>query len=223
MRGAHARFPARLHPYGGRTSIVVVDDHPVVREGLIAVLSDEPDFRVVGEADTGEAALREVAGLRPRVVLLDTQLPTMPAQSVCDALLERHPEVRVVLAATFLDRWSIASMVASGAHGLVLKDSEPSTIRDAIRAVARNETYLDPRAAPRITGRRSTSENPFGLTPRELTIVRLLPLGMTNRAIGAELWISEDTVKTHLKAILVKLAARDRAEAAAIAVREGLA
>ena len=203
-----------------RTTILVVDDHPVVREGLIAVLSDEPDFHVVGETDSGEAALNEVVRLRPLVVVMDTQLPSLPARSVCTTLRERHPAVRVVLAATFLDRWSIASIFASGAHGVVLKDSEPPTIRQAVRVVASGATYLDPRAGS-IT--RAKHDNAFRLTPRELSIVRLLPRGMTNQAIGAELWISEETVKTHLKAILVKLGARDRAEAAMIALQEGLA
>jgi DNA-binding NarL/FixJ family response regulator len=201
-------------------AIVVIDDHAVVREGLAAILSDEPSFRVVATVESCDAASPEIERLRPRVVVIDDGLPG--AHEYCASLTARYPNVRAILAATFAEESGVVRARGSGAHGVVLKDSEPSTIRDAVRAVARGATFLDPRAAPE--GRRSHADahRPFGLTPRERAVLRLLPRGLTNRAIGAELWISEDTVKTHMKAILLKLGARDRAEAAVIAVREGL-
>jgi DNA-binding NarL/FixJ family response regulator len=201
---------------------MVVDDHPVVREGFAAILSDEPAFRVVGEAGTGEAALREAERLRPDVVVLDGRLPSLSATETCAALTARLPGVRVVIAVTFLDRASVARARAAGAHGVVLKGSEPATIRDAVRVVASGGTFVDPRARPAGRSDRARSARPFALTPRELSVLELLPRGLTNNAIGAELWISEDTVKTHVKSILLKLGARDRAEAAVIALREGL-
>jgi two-component system, NarL family, response regulator DevR len=218
-RDPHVSLPAPGGP-SGIVTIVVVDDHPVVRHGLIAILSDEPAFRVVGEASSGEETLRLVARSRPRVVVMDGRLPSLSPIEVCAALVTRQPDVRVILAVTFLDRTTITRAQSAGAHGVVLKDSEPATIRDSVRVVAGGGRFVDPRARPhRATG---SARQPFGLTPRQLTVLQLLPRGLTNGAIGAELWISEDTVKTHVKAILAKLGARDRAEAAVIALREGL-
>jgi DNA-binding NarL/FixJ family response regulator len=205
------------------TTVLVVDDHPVVREGLSAVLADDPDFRVVGEAANGEEAMMMVERHRPDVVLLDERLPTTSGREVCAAIARRYPTVRVILATTFLDRSSIHSATAAGASGLLLKDSEPSTIRAAVRTVAAGRTFVDERASSAIASRKGRARGPFGLTPRELEVVELLPRGLTNARIAAELGVSEDTVKTHLKSIRLKLRARDRAEAAAIALREGLA
>lgn len=203
------------------TTVLVVDDHPVVREGLSAVLADDPDFRVVGEAANGEEAMVMVERHRPDVVLLDERLPTTSGREVCAAIARRYPTVRVILATTFLDRSSIHSATAAGASGLLLKDSEPATIRAAVRTVADGRTFVDDRARGKSASARG--ERPFGLTPRELEVVALLPRGLTNARIAAELGVSEDTVKTHLKSIRLKLRARDRTEAAAIALREGLA
>lgn len=202
---------------GSSTTIFVVDDHPRVREGLVAVLSDEPDFRVVGEASSALQAITMIERLRPAAVLLDDRLPDAGGREVCAAITARWPGVRVILMVTFLDRTAVRSAMAAGAHGLVLKDSEPSAIRDAVRAVTQGRRFVDARA------RRPGATRPFGLTPRELDVVELLPRGLTNSGIAGELGISEDTVKTHMKSIRLKLRARDRTEAAAIALREGLA
>ncbi|HEY7873799.1 MAG TPA: response regulator transcription factor [Actinomycetota bacterium] len=206
------------------TTIVVVDDHAVVREGLTAVLSDEPDFRVVGEAAGAAEALHVVERVRPRVVVVDDRLPSTSGRELCATLTARYPSIRIVLAMTFLDRWSVQAARAAGAAGLILKDSEPTTIREAVRAVAAGRSFLDPRVRRGTDNRTAPrAARPFGLTGRELDVVALLPRGMTNAAIAAELGVSRDTVKTHVRSILAKLRARDRTEAAAIAMREGLA
>jgi DNA-binding NarL/FixJ family response regulator len=196
----------------------------VVREGLAAVLSGEPNFSIVGEADTGEAALREVERLRPDVVMLDHRLPGMSGTEACALLMRRYPALRVVILTSYPHEGAMLSAFSAGASGFVLKESEPSTLRDAVRSVAAGESFTDPKVSVKagaMTSRRA--KGPFGLSMQEMRVLEHLPRGLTNREIGAQLGISEETVKTHLRNVLRKLGAKDRAEAASIAIRKGLA
>jgi DNA-binding NarL/FixJ family response regulator len=204
----------------------VVDGHPVVREGLSAILSHDPEFKVVGQTGSSEEAVVLAERLRPDVVLLDLRLPGRSAIEVCKELRRRLPKTRSVILASSPYAAAIRPAFSAGALGFLLKESEPSVLREGIRSVARGVSFTDPNfvdrfAAPASGKRRA--KGPFGLTLQEMRVVELLPRGLTNREIGEELGISEHTVKTHLSNANRKLNARDRAEAAAIALREGLA
>lgn len=206
--------------------ILLVDDHPVVREGLAAVLADEPGFRVVGQVDSGERALREMEVELPDVVVLDLRLYGMSGIQTCESIRLRWPSVRVIILTSFPNEGALMSAFTAGARGFVLKESEPTILRQAVRAVGAGETYADPRVASKLVslatkGRRTTG--PFGLSLQQMRVLERLPRGLTNREIAEDMGVSENTVKTHLSAAMQKLKARDRAEAAAIALREGLA
>jgi DNA-binding NarL/FixJ family response regulator len=205
--------------------ILVVDDHPVVREGIVAILGAEPDFEIVGQVATGEQALAQAARLRPDVVVLDVRLPGMSGTDVCAALSARSPRIRVLMLTSFPSENLILSAFTAGAKGFAVKESEPAMLRLAVRTVASSGTFVDPRTAGKLVtlatkGRRA--KGPFGLTLQEMRVLELLPRGLTNREIGRELGVSEQTVKTHLHHAMKKLKANDRAEAAGIVIREGL-
>jgi DNA-binding NarL/FixJ family response regulator len=206
--------------------VVVVDDHPVVREGLAAVLSDEPDFRIVGQAESGERVISEFERLLPDVVVVDLRLPGISGTETCQALKRMRPSTRVIILTSFPNDGAVMNAFVAGANGFLLKESDPTVLRQAVREVAKGETYVDPRIAAKLVafaskGRRT--KGPFDLTLQEMRVLEKLPRGFTNREIGRELGIAEDTVKTHLSHALRKINAKDRAEAAAFAMREGLA
>lgn len=206
--------------------IMVVDDHPVVREGVAAVLSDEPDFTVVGQLGTAEQALEELARNEPDVLVLDIRLPGMHGTEACELVTRRYPRVRVIALTSFANESTMLAAFAAGAKGFAVKESEPSVLRQAVRTVTSGGIYIDPRVAGKLVtlatkGRRA--KGPHGLTLMEMRVADLLPKGLTNREIGRQLGISEQTVKTHLRNLMRKLGARDRTEAAALAQREGLA
>jgi DNA-binding NarL/FixJ family response regulator len=205
--------------------ILVVDDHPVVREGLMAVLSDEPDFRVVGQAETGEAALVEAVRLKPDVVVLDLRLPGISGTETCERLIRRHAGIRVVMLTSFPHDGAMMSAFGAGARGFVLKESEPTILRQAIRTVDAGDTYADPRVAAKVVAiaKGGRAKGPFDLSLSEMRVLEKLPQGLTNREIARELGVSYDTVKSQLRNAMRKLRAKDRAEATAIAMREGLA
>ena len=206
--------------------LLVVDDHPVVREGLVALLEEEPDFVVAGDASSAEDAIRKLNDTRPNIVVMDAQLPRMSGIEASATLRERVPGVRVIILTSSATETTILDAFAAGARGFVVKESEPSVLRSAVRTVASGGTFIDPRVAPKLImlatrGRRM--KGPFGLSLQELRVVERLPRGLTYREIGGELGISDETVKSHVRNAMRKLGAKDRAEAAAIAIRKGLA
>lgn len=192
----------------------------------MAILGDEPDLVVCGEAGTATEALAAAARLRPDVVVLDVRLPGATGVEVCQDLATRVPSARVVMLTSFPNDGVMMNAFAAGARGFVLKESEPAVIRQAVRTVADGSTFADPKVAGKLValatrGRRA--KGPFDLTLQEMRVLELLPRGLTNHEIGDRLGIGENTVKTHLRNVMRKLGARDRVEAAAIALREGLA
>jgi DNA-binding NarL/FixJ family response regulator len=206
--------------------ILLVDDHPIVREGLAAVLAAEPDFSVVDQAGTGEVALELARSHRPDVVVLDVRLPGLSGTETCAALLAERPRLRVVVLTSYANESTMLAAFSAGARGFLMKESDPSVLRQAVRTVTSGGTYIDPRLAGRLVtlatkGRRA--HGPFGLTLQEMRVLELLPGGLTNRQLGRALGVSEETVKTHLHNAMRKLGAKDRAQVAAIAIREGLA
>ncbi|MEE1760372.1 MULTISPECIES: response regulator transcription factor [unclassified Streptomyces] len=194
------------------TQIVVVDDHPVVRYGVAAQLNGYPDLRVVGHAETGADAVQLCAGEQPDIVLLDLRLPDCPAADVVAEVHRVSPGSRVLLFTVFPEHAAVAPALAAGACGLLVKDASGTAVRDAIRSVARTGTFRAGRSAP--------SAAP--VTAREYDVLRLVAAGYTNPAIGDELNLSVNTVKTYLREMMHKLAARNRAQLISYARTRGL-
>ncbi len=206
--------------------VLVVDDHPVVRQGLRSFLSSREGIEVVGEAGDGETAIAEVARLRPDVVLVDLIMPGTGGVATIRRLSHEHPEVATLVLTSFSSENDVIPAVAAGAAGYLLKDVAPTELEAAVRAVHRREGQLDPKVVAKVMGELSrTAAVPSSLselTPRELDVLRLLAGGRSNRDLAAELFVSERTVKTHVSNILAKLRVADRTQAALWAVRHGL-
>lgn len=208
------------------TRVLLVDDHPVVREGIAAVLAADPDVEIVGFGADGREAIESARKLEPDVLVIDVRLPDVEGIDVCALLLKERPELRVMMVTRFAHERVMAKAFEAGAHAYLVKESEPLLFRQALRIVANGGTFVDPRLADRLvlsaTRGRRRSRGPLGLTAQELRVIGLLPNGFSNRQIAGELGISIDTVKTHLRNAMRKLGAGDRAAVAAIAVEKGL-
>jgi DNA-binding NarL/FixJ family response regulator len=200
--------------------LVVVDDHPVVRDGLRGMLAAQPDLELAGEAADGAEAVAVVARVRPDVVLMDLRMPGMDGVTAIGRLKAEHPEVRVLVLTTYDTDADVVRALEAGATGYLLKDA-PRELFRAVRAAARGETVLTPSVATRLVGRMQNPA-PAALSPRELEILRLVAKGATNRQAAAELFISDATVKTHLLHAFGKLGVSDRTAAVAIALERGL-
>ena len=203
--------------------LVLVDDHSIVREGLCSILNAEPDFQVVGEASNGEEALRVVARTRPDVVLLDLKMSGAPGVDVCRDITAKRPETAVIILTAFLDSDMIYRCIQAGAKGYVVKDVERADLKRKIRAAARGEGVLDEKAASPVLERlRKGTAAPVQLTEREVTILRHIAEGLTNREIGAQLYLSEATVKDQLRKIMDKFGVEHRISAVIAASKQGL-
>jgi DNA-binding NarL/FixJ family response regulator len=201
--------------------VLVVDDHPVVRDGLRGMLGGQPDLEVVGDAPDGRQALEAVDRDRPDVVLLDLRMPVLDGVGVIEQLAARHPSVRVLVLTTYDTDQDIVRAVEAGATGYLLKDTPREELFRAVRAAARGEPVLAPGVAARLMGRLRAPQ-PEKPTDRELEVLRLVARGLTNRAIARELFLSEATVKTHLVHIFGKLGVDDRTAAVTAALDQGL-
>lgn len=206
--------------------ILIVDDHEMVREGLMAMLKPEPDFEVVGQTGVGEDVQELVHTARPDVVLLDARLPGISGVEVCRRLTRTHPKVAVVILTTYTDVELVQDCLQAGARGYVVKDVEKFSLKESIRAVSRGQAVLAPQVAGQIIDRmrRGTPPNgrPAGLNASQLAILRLISRGHSNREIAADVHLSENTVKTHIQEIFRKLGVRNRVEAAILAGKSGL-
>ena len=210
---------------GGRIRVLIVDDHEMVREGLMAMLQPEPDFEVVGQTGSGEAVAELVESAEPNVVLLDARLPDISGVEVCRRLSRSHPDVAVVILTTYTDPDLVQECIQAGARGYVVKDVERFSLKEAIRAVYRGQSVLGPQVAGHVIERART-RHPAGsrkadLSPSQLAILRLISRGHSNREIAAEVHLSENTVKTHVQEIFRKLGVRNRVEAAILAGKTG--
>jgi DNA-binding NarL/FixJ family response regulator len=203
------------------TRVLVVDDHPVVRGGLVGWLAAQPDIDVVGEAADGLEALTAVAEHAPDVVLMDLRMPRMDGVAATGRISAVHPAVRVLVLTTYDTDADIVRAVEAGATGYLLKDTPLPQLADAVRAAARGETVLAPPVAARLVSRLRAPavEAP---TPRELEVLAGVARGLTNADIGRELFIGEATVKTHLLRVFAKLGVDDRTRAVMMAVERGL-
>ncbi|CAM5232929.1 response regulator transcription factor [Streptomyces sp. DSM 41524] len=195
--------------------IVLVDDHAIVRQGLRTILEREGDLEVVGEASTATEAAAVIERTDPSIVLLDLKLSTAAdteGLDLCARLTQRHPDLAVLVLTTFLDDSLVVEAIQHGARGYVVKDVDTTELLRSIRAVARNESAFDSHAAAAMVRSMRVQPDRPKFTERELKVVRLLAHGLSNRAIGAELYISETTVKFHVRNIMRKTEAGSRAE-----------
>ena len=203
--------------------VLLVDDHPVVRQGLRALLSTQDGIEVVGEADDGDVAVSAAERLSPDVVLMDVVMPAMDGVEALRRIVERRPQTRVVMLTSYADERRAMEAVDAGASGFLLKDASPRDVVSAIRAAHRGEAVLHPAVAAKLMAeRRRPPAAHSDLTPRELEVLRLVARGLQNKRIASELHLSEKTVKTHVSAVLRKLDVTDRTQAAMYAVRERL-
>ncbi|WP_372594848.1 response regulator [Actinotalea sp.] len=200
--------------------VVVVDDHPVVRAGLVGLLSGEPDLEVVGEAADGTEALALVGSVGPDVVLMDLRMPGTDGATATGLISAQHPTVRVLVLTTYESDTDILRAVEAGAAGYLLKDTPREDLIEAVRGVARGETVLAPSVARRLVAQMRQADQ--RLTPRELEVLAGVARGGSNMQIGVELFITEATVKTHLLRIFAKLGVDDRTRAVTVAMERGL-
>ncbi|HWI63910.1 MAG TPA: response regulator transcription factor [Symbiobacteriaceae bacterium] len=208
-------------------SVLVVDDHRVVRAGLVALLKQNPGLRVVGEAGNGEEAVRLAGELKPDVVLMDMQMPVMNGVEATQRIKAQWPAVQVLVLTTYDDDELIWGGLQAGAKGYLLKDAPPEELLQGIKAVAAGQSLLPPHIAAKLMqvishGGPARSEPADQLTERELEILKLMAGGAANKEIAAALFISENTVKTHISNLFQKLDVRDRTEAVTRALSRGL-
>ncbi|MEV0270230.1 MAG: response regulator transcription factor [Hamadaea sp.] len=202
-------------------TVLLVDDHPVVRAGLRGMLEAEPDLRIVGEAASGPEAVTAAAALTPDVILMDLRMPGGDGATATEKILSRASRSRIVVLTTYETDADILRAVEAGASGYLLKDAAPAELANAVRAAARGETVLAPAVAGRLLRQVRQPVQP-GLSAREAEVLRLVARGLTNGDIGRELHISEATVKTHLLRVFSKLDVDDRTAAVTTAMARGL-
>jgi DNA-binding NarL/FixJ family response regulator len=201
-------------------TVVVVDDHPVVRDGLVGMLSGQPDIMVVAQAADGRDALLQVQRHDPDVVLMDLRMPGMNGVETISELQRRGYRARVLVLTTYDRDDDIVPAIEAGATGYLLKDTPRDDLFRAVRAASRGESVLTPSVASRPMGR--VRQSPQALSPREVEVLKLVARGMTNRQIGRTMHVSEATVKTHLLRAYDKLGVSDRTAAVVTALERGL-
>lgn len=202
--------------------ILLADDHPVVRDGLAAMLATQPDFAVVGEAGTGAEAVEQAARLRPDVVLMDLEMPALDGIEAIRRLRVADSSIQVVVLTAFDTDERILGALQAGAQGYLLKGAPRAEIFAAIRTVSAGGALIPPVVASKLLQQVRAAEHPDALTAREVEVVRLVAAGLANREIAGHLSISERTVKFHVSAILAKLGAGNRTQAVRIARERGL-
>jgi DNA-binding NarL/FixJ family response regulator len=198
---------------------LIVDDHEVVREGLRLSLSRSPHIRVVGEAGDGRAAIDLAERRKPNVVIMDVRMPGLDGLDATKELIERDPSSRVLIFTAYSERSLLARGLESGAKGYILKEAPHETLVRAIEKVANGDSFIDPALMPAFLGGKDREDM---LTAREREILQLLADGMSNADAAKRLFISQETVKSHVRHILAKLEADTRTHAVAIALRDAI-
>ena len=199
-------------------TIMLVDDHPAFRKGMAALIESEPDLRVVAESGDGRHAIEMYRQKKPDVILMDLRLPGMGGVEAIIAIRKEFPDVRVIVLTTFDMDEDIFRAIQSGAKSYLLKDTPEDELAAAIRAVHAGQEILPGKVAARLAARQQRAN----LSPRETEVLQLLTKGRSNKEISASLFITEDTVKAHLKTLFQKLHVKDRTEAAISAFQHGI-
>ncbi|HEY3895864.1 MAG TPA: response regulator transcription factor [Pseudonocardiaceae bacterium] len=216
--------------------VVVVDDQPLVRAGIVMLVNAEEDIRVVAEATDGQQALTQIRAERPDVVLMDVRMPGTDGVAATHAVVEEGltsqsgQPVGIIILTTYHIDEAVYAALRAGASGFLLKDAAPAEIVNAIRSVVAGEAWLDPAVARRLIDEFAARPEPHTptpaemeqLTPREREVLSLMARGLSNADVAVELFISEATVKTHLARIMMKLGVREKAQAVAAAYQTGL-
>ncbi len=201
-----------------KTRVLVVDDHALLRTGVANIINQEPDLRVIAEAANGREAVETYRALRPDIVLMDLRMPVMEGVEAIRQIRAFDPQARVVVLTTYDADEDIARALEAGAKAYILKDIAAAALVSCIHHVLDGRTYLAPAAAAKLAERVTQVQ----LTPRELTALRLMADGQSNKEIAQSLGISERTVKTHLGHLFEKLGVTSRTEAVRVATRRGL-
>ncbi len=199
-------------------TVLIVDDHPVVRDGLTAMLSAEPDIRLVGEAGTGAEAIAMIEALRPSTVVVDLLLPDMGGAEIIRRVCSQSSDTGFVVLTSVAGDEEIYRALEAGARGYLFKDMARKELIQAIRAVHRGQRYIPAQVGSKIAENLPRTD----LSPRELEVLQLVAVGMRNKEIAYELGITEATVNTHMKHILEKLHASDRTQAKTTALHRGV-
>ena len=211
-----------------RIRILIVDDHPLIREGLRAILETQPDMELVGEARDGNEAIARARALKPDVILMDLVLPLMDGVEATRQIIGNDPLVRVLILSNYLDDDKVFGVLKAGAKGYLIKETNPQDLRQAVRAVYQGKSALDPAVQRKLVdqfaqtnGKSASSKD--NLTEREQEVLRLMAQGLTNPQIGHKLSIAEGTVRFHVSNVLKKLGLKNRTQAVLYAVHNGLA
>lgn len=211
--------------------IMIVDDHPLARQGLRQILSLEDDFLVVGEAQHGNEVIEKALSLNPDIILMDINLPGKNGIQLTEELKVKIPHSRILALTVDTDQHHVHKIIKAGAFGYILKDIDPDTLVEAIKVVARGDAYIQPCLLSKLLSefrQLMDSEKPgvppedLGLTQREVEIVSYIACGESNKEIAEKLFISEKTVKNHVSSILRKMSLGDRTQVAVYAYRKGL-
>lgn len=207
-----------------KVRLVVVNDHALFRAGLVSLLAQMPEFEVVGEAGNGHQALEVIQRTRPDIALIDVNMPEMGGVETVEAL-QKVETLRIVMLTISKHDDDLFGAIAAGAHGYLLKNSEPEELRRAILLVADGKSVLSPEVTGRVLKAVSNARgmpSEIGLSKREMEVLDCLAVGKTSAQIASDLFITENTVKTHVRHILEKLEAANRAEAVSRAIQMGL-
>jgi two-component system NarL family response regulator len=198
--------------------VLVVDDHPVVRQGLVAMLEEAPDILVIGQAGNGQEALAIFRQKQPDATLMDLRMPQMDGVAAIAAICTEFPAARIIVLTTYEGDEDIYQGLRAGAKGYLLKDAEPEELLSAIRAVHKGHKHIPPRVGAKLLERMASPE----LSDRELEVLQLITTGKSTQAISKALYITERTVNFHINHILSKLGVEDRTQAVIVALRRGI-
>jgi len=198
--------------------VLIADDHPIVREGLASLVTQQSDMTLVGEAGNGQEAVALFLQHTPDIMLMDLRMPIMDGKAALTAIRVAHPDARIILLTSFEGEDDIYQALRAGAKAYLLKDAPRETLLTAIRTVYQGQSYLPPEITTKLMERVNTPE----LTTREVEVLRLIATGHSNQEIGNLLFITEGTVKAHVNSILNKLGVRDRTQAALLALKRGI-
>lgn len=205
--------------------ILVVDDHPILREGLRALIGGKPDMELIGEAADGEEAVLKAHALQPDVILMDVMMPGKDGIAAIREIRQENPQARILVLTSFGDESQVFAAIRAGALGYLLKDSSPQELIEAIRCVYRGESSLHPSVARKLIlgfNRSQKTAETSPLTERESEVLKLVAHGLSNEAIAQKLAVNEGTVRVHVTNILGKLGLENRTQAALYALREKL-
>jgi two-component system, NarL family, response regulator DevR len=207
--------------------VMIIDDHEIVREGLKAILGNEPDFEVVAESATADDVGELVGKANPNVILLDARLPGVSGAEACRQLATTYPDIAVLIVSTYSDNDLIQDCIKAGARGYVVKDIERFSLKESIRAVHGGGGAVSPAIAAKVLDRLRTGDHltppvpPSPLSGTQMEILRLIAAGFSNREIAVRVYLSENTVKSHVQEIFRKLDVDNRVQAALRASQEG--